>query len=101
METIKLHTESKMYKEYLEDPLNLMEPDTFKSLSSPKFYSQVSEFIDPYLDYYFYSVKGSDHVGYGFRIIDKAFWDIYNEDKDKKVKIAKDSEDRWYIKIKR
>lgn len=99
--TIEPKTESNLYKEYLMDPLNLMEPDTFQSLSSPEFYSRTSTYIDPYLYYFFYTVKGKEYVGYGFKVIDSEFWNIYNEDKDKKIKIAKDHDGRCYIRIKR
>lgn len=96
-----MKTESKLYNEYLDDPLNLMEPDTFKSLSSQSFYSRTSAYIDPYLDYFLYSVKGNDYVGYGFKVTDNTFWEVYNSEKDRTVKMCKDFQDRWYIKIKR
>lgn len=96
-----MKTDSKLYYEYLGDTLNLMEPDTFKSLSFTSFYSRTSAYIDPYLDYFFYPVNGNDYIGYGFKVTDDKFWDVYNTEKDRTVKMCKDFQGRWYIKIKR
>lgn len=96
-----METKSKMYAEYLEDTENIIEPDTFKSFASTSFYTRTSAYIDPCLDYFFYNIKGNDYVGYGFLVIDEQFWKVYNEEKDRTIKMCQDFESRWYIKIRR
>lgn len=97
-------SESNLYKEWIELPEEIMEPEKFNDCIPVEFLS-LSSFCDPYIDSF--TILGKDKRGHekeyvkeGFKILHKDFWLLWKELKlipKHKFGVSLSIDDNWYF----